>query len=38
VSITFDPPSKFRESEADLLAGLPLGEIDLRETTALSDD
>jgi hypothetical protein len=37
-SITFDPASKFCGSEADLLAGRPLGETDLHETTALFDD
>jgi hypothetical protein len=36
-SITFDPVSEFRASERDLLAGLPLGQTDLREATALLD-
>jgi hypothetical protein len=30
-SITFEPGSKFSGSEPDLLAGLPLGETDMRE-------
>jgi hypothetical protein len=37
-SITFDPASKFCGKAADLLAGVPLGETDLREATALLDD
>jgi hypothetical protein len=37
-SITFDPASKFRGSEAEFLAGVPLGETDLREASAHSDD
>jgi hypothetical protein len=38
VSITFDPASEFCANEADLFAGLPLGEIHLRDVTALLDD
>jgi hypothetical protein len=37
-SITFDPASPFRGKAADLLAGVPLGETDLRVATALLDD
>jgi hypothetical protein len=37
-SITFDSASKFRGSEADLLAGRPLGQTELSEATTLFDD
>jgi hypothetical protein len=38
VSITFDPASRFRGSEADLLVGRSLGEIDSREAPAPFED
>jgi hypothetical protein len=37
-SITLDPASEFCGNAADLLAGLPLREPDLRDATALLDD
>jgi hypothetical protein len=38
VSITFESGSTFRGSEADLLAGVPLGETDSGDGSALFDD
>jgi hypothetical protein len=37
-SITFDPASKFRETEADFLAGVRLGVTEARRADALFDD
>jgi hypothetical protein len=37
-SITFDSASPSRRNAADLLAGRPLGQADLREKTALFED
>jgi hypothetical protein len=38
MSITFDPASKFRGSEADLLAGVRLGVTDAGQADAFFDD